>query len=290
MKVGIDSYCYHRFFGEVYPGQREPAERYTVERVLDRCRDLGCDGISLESCFLPDLGPAYLRDLKDRLDAEGMDRVYAWGHPDGLEAGGNPAAKDDLIRHIAHARAIGAEVMRVVGSSFTFVRDPHEPQLRIIAEWFKEAVAVAKDQGVKLAVENHIDFDGDEIMRLIDAVGSDHFGVNLDTANFLRVGEDPVEATRKLAPHIFATHIKDVEPVKGRSVRSWNYFASCAAGEGLVDIEAVARILAGTGYTGFLALEIDMPVERWQDREEAMIAQSIRFLKDLAERVEPAHV
>lgn len=290
MKIGIDSYCYHRFFGEVYPGQQQPPERYTVERVLDRAKELGCEGISLESCFLPDFSPAYLADLKARLDAHGFDRVYAWGHPDGLEAGANPAAKEDMIRHIAHARAIGAPVMRVVGSSFTFVRDPHEPQLRIIAEWFKEAVAVAKDQGVKLAVENHIDYDGDEILRLIDTVGSDHFGVNLDTANFLRVGEDPVEATEKLAPHVFATHIKDVEPVKGRSVRSWNYFASCAAGEGLVDIEAVARILARTGYTGFLALEIDMPVERWQGREEAMIAQSMAHLRQVADRVEAAHV
>jgi hypothetical protein len=25
MKVGIDSYCYHRFFGEVYANQAKPA-------------------------------------------------------------------------------------------------------------------------------------------------------------------------------------------------------------------------------------------------------------------------
>ena len=28
-------------------------------------------------------------DLKARLDEYGFDRVYAWGHPDGLEAGKN---------------------------------------------------------------------------------------------------------------------------------------------------------------------------------------------------------
>jgi hypothetical protein len=24
MKIGIDSYCFHRFFGEVYPQQQQP--------------------------------------------------------------------------------------------------------------------------------------------------------------------------------------------------------------------------------------------------------------------------
>ena len=27
MKIGIDSYCYHRFFGEVYPQQVEPEKK-----------------------------------------------------------------------------------------------------------------------------------------------------------------------------------------------------------------------------------------------------------------------
>ncbi len=36
MKVGIDSYCYHRFFGEVYPQQRRPANGMTLEDFLNR--------------------------------------------------------------------------------------------------------------------------------------------------------------------------------------------------------------------------------------------------------------
>lgn len=291
MKIGIDSYCYHRFFGEVYPEQEAPAEdeRYDMARLLARATELGCDGLSLESCFLPSFDAGYLAELKAELDQRGFDRVYAWGHPDGLEAGTKPATKDEMIAHIPHAAAIGAEVMRVVGSSYCYWREPHEPQLQILEQWFKEATAIAEDHGIKLAVENHIDYDSDEILRLIDAVGSDHFGVNLDTANFLRVGDDPVEATEKLAPHVFATHIKDVEPVKGRHVREWNYLASTAAGEGLVEINKIAAILAKSGYPGFLAYEVDMPVTRWQGKEEAMIAQSIAWLKALrVEGAEPA--
>ncbi len=28
MKIGIDSYCYHRFFGEVYDDQEAPKKKY----------------------------------------------------------------------------------------------------------------------------------------------------------------------------------------------------------------------------------------------------------------------
>jgi sugar phosphate isomerase/epimerase len=281
MKVGIDSYCYHRLLGEVYPEQQPPATSLTMEQVIDRAHELGCEGISLESCFFPSFDAGYLADVRARLDAYGFDRVYAWGHPDGLEAGRNPQAKEDLVSHIHHAKAIGATVMRVVGSSFSFVHDPHEPQLRILSGWLKEAVRVAAGEGVSLAIENHIDYDADEILRLIMEVDSPFFGVNLDTANFLRVHDDPVEAAEKLAPHVLATHIKDVEPVKGRSVRGWNYFACVAAGEGLVEIDKIVAILVRAGYRGLLAFEVDMPAPRWLDREDEMVERSVGFLKQL---------
>jgi 3-oxoisoapionate decarboxylase len=285
MKIGIDSYCFHRFFGEVYPMQKPAAQRYTMESFLDRAKALGCDGVSLESCFFPEFSDAYLARLKDKLDTHGFDRVYAWGHPDGLEAGGNAEARDDMIRHIDHAAAIGAPVMRVVGSSLQFRFGPHDTQLKILAKWFREATSFAKEKGIRLAVENHIDYNSDEILWLIEQVGSDYFGINLDTGNFLRVLDDPVEATRKLAKHVYATHIKDVRPVKGVNVREWHYFASVAAGTGLVQVREVAAVLKEAGYRGFLALETDMPHPDYEGQEERMIDESIRYLKQVGASV-----
>lgn len=285
MKVGIDSYCYHRFFGEVYPTQTRPARGYTMESFLDRAKALGCEGVSLESCFFPEFGRDYLTGLRGKLDALGFDRVYAWGHPDGLEAGGSVTAREDMLRHIEHAALIGAPVMRVVGSSLMFRFQPHEPQLRTLAAWFREAAGLAARKGIRLAVENHIDYNSDEIKWLIDEVGSEWFGINLDTANFIRVLDDPVEATRKLAKHVYATHIKDLRPVKGVNVREWYYFSSVAAGTGLVDIPAIAQVLHESGYKGFLAFETDMPHPDYAGREEAMIEESMRYLKSVAARL-----
>ena len=147
---------------------------------------------------------------------------------------------------------------------------------------------MAAGEGISLAVENHIDYNADEILRLIEEVDSPCFGINLDTANFLRVLDDPVAATEKLAPHVLATHIKDIEPVKGRSVRAWNYFACVAAGEGLVEIDKIIAILARAGYRGLLAFEADMPAARWLGREDEMVECSVAHLKRLA-AAEAAH-
>lgn len=282
MKIGIDSYCYHRFFGEVYPNQSPATKPFSMDDFLETAHELGCDGVSLESCFFPEFGADYLAKLRAKLDSYGFDRVYAWGHPDGLEAGGNQQERQEMLKHIEYAEALGAPVMRVVGSSLMFRFEPHEPQLKILAEWFREATEIAASKGIRLAVENHIDYNADEIKWLIDEVGSDYFGVNLDIANFLRLLDDPVEATRKLAKHVFATHIKDIRPVKGINASEWCYFSSVAAGTGLIQIPEIAQILKDSGYTGFLAFETDMPHPDYEGEEERMIKESIDYLKTVA--------
>ena len=101
MKVGIDSYCYHRFFGEVYDEQVKPPKEMTLEDFIKRAKELEVDGVSLESCFIPRFDSAYLSQVKGMLDEFGLDRVFAWGHPDGLEGGKNEKMFDQMIEMIA---------------------------------------------------------------------------------------------------------------------------------------------------------------------------------------------
>src|SRR5437899_6732902 len=125
MKVAIDSYCYHRFFGEIYPQQTAPPQSMTLEDFLRRARELGVDGVSVESCFIPSLDAGYLAQVRALLDEYGLERVFAWGHPDGLEGGANQSTYHEMIRGFESARQIGAKVMRVVGSSLRFRDQPH---------------------------------------------------------------------------------------------------------------------------------------------------------------------
>ena len=142
------------------------------DSFLDFAKELGVDGVSLESCFFPSHDKAFYADLKARLDEYGFDRVYAWGHPDGLEAGRNEAAYHDMIKSVEYAAAIGAPVMRICASSFTFRLEPHRPQMEKLVPWLKEGARVAESYGIKMAAENHIDYTSDEWVELLDRVDS----------------------------------------------------------------------------------------------------------------------
>jgi sugar phosphate isomerase/epimerase len=281
MKIGIDSYCYHRFFGEVYPQQQPAPRRMTLEDFITRACELRVDGVSLESCYVnQDL--EYLGGIRRRLDDAGLDRVWAWGHRDGLEGGSSRAAYDDMIRNLDCARAIGADVMRIVGSSRKFRHEPHGPQLERLAGMLCEAVPHAERYGIHLAIENHIDFNADEILWLVEQVRSPWLGVNFDTGNFVRLLDDPISGMAKLAPYVFATHVKDLDVRKGVGADEWYFFSSVPVGRGVVNNQKLVEMLASAGYKGFLAVEIDFLHPDHGEDEDAAVSESITELRRIA--------
>lgn len=282
LKIGIDSYCFHRLFGEVYPHQYKTEPPFSMEDFLSFCKSVNVDGVSLESCFFPEFSSDYLAQVKGWLDESAFDRVYAWGHPDGLEGGKNEQEFDSMLEHIQYAKAIGAEVMRVVGSSLLFRFELHKPQLEKLAEMFKTAVKEAESNGIKLAIENHIDYNSDEILWLLQEVDSAYFGVNFDSGNFLRVLDDPVKAMEKLAPYVLATHIKDMLPVPGISVDEWYFFSCVPTGKGLIDNQRIAQLLVDQQYEGFFAVETDTLHPDFAFQEMNVVAKSVQELKNIS--------
>ena len=160
-----------------------------------------------------------------------------------------------------------------------FRDQPHGPQIEALSEILSESVKRAEDAGVRLAIENHIDFTSDEILELLNNVDSEFLGVNFDSGNCLRVFEDPVEAARKLAKHTYATHIKDINPGKG-SPMDWTFWASAPAGGGIIDMPGVVAALSEGGYDGMLCVEIDFLKDPRDDETEA-VEQAVGYLKRL---------
>ena len=285
MKPAVDSYCWHRQFGDWYPDiQRDPGIRVSVWDVIERAKALGLAGISLESCYMPPMDPATTARLATVLAKGGLEPVWAWGHPNGLSSGANPAAAKDLIAHIAIARAVGAKVMRICcGGRRTRPASWSEHKARLLP-LLREIAAPARDAGVVLAIENHIDFLADELVEILEAVGSPWLGVCLDTVNNLRLLEDPMVVVGKLAPYARATHLKDCVAWRG-SPRDFAFWPSVPLGQGIIDIPEVVRLLAKAGYAGLLAIEIDYLHPKFGDEDEA-IAESAKYLRGLLERAE----
>lgn len=281
MKIGIDSYCYHRLFGEVYDMQEKPEKLKTVDEFLDLAKKLDVDGVSLETCFLPSLEDGYLKELGAKLKEMQFDTVFAWGHPNGLERGLNPEAFEEVKRLIPKTKLIGTDVMRITGSAFDWRHENHRDHIARLVPMYREIAKIAEDSGVKVAVENHIDFTSDEMLEMIQAVDSPNFGVNFDTGNFLRLLDDPIKGMEKLAPYVFSTHIKDLVMHPTARPDDWYYFCGVPVGMGLVDNMKLAEILSKHNYQGFLAVEIDAPAPEWLNMEDEAIAVSVHNLRKI---------
>ncbi len=280
MKIAIDSYCYHRYFGEVYPGLQQPPDRtMTVWDFLKRARQLSVSGVSLESCFFPSFDDNLLHRLRDTLDSYGFERVWAWGHPDGLCSGTNRQAARDLVRHLAYAQKIGASVMRIAGGSRRTRPASFSVHKRRLGGMLRKLLPAAEQHGVLLALENHIDLMADEMVDLMDSLDSPWLGVCLDTGNNLRLFEDPLVVAEKLAPYTRATHIKDLGVLRG-DPKEFSFWPSVPLGQGLVDIGRVIALLKKARYKGLLAIEVDYLHPTYGDEDRA-VAASVKYLKNL---------
>jgi sugar phosphate isomerase/epimerase len=130
-----------------------------------------------------------------------------------------------------------------------------------LAGAFGRLAPVAQEFGVVLALENHADYRGYEVVELIKRVNNPALRARLDTANAYAVIEEPVAAATAMAPYVVATHIKDVlvSPVSNGYLLT---LVGCGLGEGDVDLATCVRLLAEQApdpATLPLMLEIEPP-------------------------------
>jgi sugar phosphate isomerase/epimerase len=125
----------------------------------------------------------------------------------------------------------------------------------------REAAAYAGERGRWLACDAV--FPGcltdtpDKVLRLVEDVGSPHFGHNYDPCYLAASGFDPAEAARTLREVIRHAHVKDKRG-------NFPQFDHLIPGEGEIDHAAWLSALAETGFIGYLAVECfpSHPLER----------------------------
>ena len=284
MRVGIDSYSYHRRYGEIRPGEMVPHERpwpLGPSPVLDHARMLGVDDLMLETCFLP--GP----DATDGMlaDEAGAPTLgFSWGHPwppgafHGLEGGRSRAAEDDLARWIGSAGSLGHGVMRItLGSPVSRGDDPGPALVARLVDPVRRAADRAAELGLALAVENHGDLSVAELAEVIARVDRPNIGVTLDNVNLIRLGDDMVEGTRVLAPATLIVQLKDHEPADDPNIPGGP--VCTALGEGVAPLDDVLDVLGSAGFEGPVCVEI-ASLGPGEVDELAMIERSIAWLRE----------
>ena len=287
MQIGIDSYCFHRYFGEIYDGglQTDPGIRWRMEaEFLDFALTQEIDEVALEACFFDALDDGLCAEIRGRLDDAGIERVLGWGHPEGLWGGTRPEELEALIRHIPQTLKLGSTRMRITAASMNYAKSPREELIGAVVPMLRKAAQAAAEHGVTLALENHIDFTSAEMARILEEVDSEHLRVNFDTGNTIRLFEDPVEAAARLARYTVSTHTKDIATrVKGGSPSdNFTFWPSCPVGEGLIDMPGVVDALRAGGFDGCLGVEIDLVGDQWVGLgEEEIVRRSLAYLRSI---------
>ena len=278
MRLGLDSYSYHRYFGELRAGEEDPGVRWSHEDFMRRAGDLGLDGVSLETCYLPMDDPALAERLAAQAAAHGLELVLAWGHPGGLRMGTSAAAHQRMMGTLPVAAAAGCDLVRIVVGTFThWGLEPEGPVLDRVVPLVAEACERAADLGMGLAIETHCDLTLDGLCELLERVGRRDLGVVLDTANLVRIGEDLCEGTRRLAPFTKMLHVKDLLLADADFGDPGGWWPCCALGDGDLDLTSALDELRAAGFDGLACVEIGTLPDG--SNEDDVVARSAAWLR-----------
>ncbi|HJN09902.1 MAG TPA: sugar phosphate isomerase/epimerase [Pirellulaceae bacterium] len=244
MKLGIDSYS-TRNSGLDPPG------------ILNLASDLGLQGVLFElSPFDSFRGDDLDRIRKTAEDKGlyiefGMGSILGW-HPMAAkgrellaDAGYDVSVSDAeiLIDHLQIADSLGSPLLRCVAGDL-FTRDEGRDMADLaedVVSILKEACPVARDMGMKIAIENHADFTVRELLAILARVDSPALGLTVDCANLAFDLDEPMRLAKLMAPYALTTHYKNY-----RIIRTRNGLAleNGPVGEGDIDVVSIARTLA----------------------------------------------
>lgn len=276
VRVGVDSYSYHRLLGLRRGGEPAPPARWDPgwQPVVAEARRLQVDTVALQTMFLPD--PDALDATALRSAAGPVELVLSWGGAEGLRFGADADAAAELQQWIHVAPALGTTLIRVVvGGPWLRGLDPPADQIRRVVPVLGEAADAAGAVGVSLALENHGDLTVTELVELLDRVGRERLEVCLDVVNVMRLGDDPVDAAAVLAPRVRMLHLRDsTSPVGADPILGPR---ACAFGRGLVPLGEVLDVLARAGFVGPACVELAQLGEGDDERE--MVAACVDWLR-----------
>lgn len=262
VKIAISSYSFHRF-----GGGPEGNEAPTIEQMIDRCVDLGVDGIELlwEHLTLHDKTSAEaLHELHQYAAIRGLTpvTVAASHNPVQTSPEGRVAELEKLERAIDAAAAIGAPFVRALGGRWHTISDfmelwnnrGEEPPAEGYTldqgyEWaidaLKQGAEYAGSKGVTLVLENHWGLTGTAAgtARIHDGVDSPWLKYVLDTGNFFHL-PDPYAEMDVFFADLAILHAKV-------------YLGGGILVSPDIDYAKVASLLDARGYNGYVSIEFE---------------------------------
>jgi sugar phosphate isomerase/epimerase len=239
-KLSLAAYSYRRHLAG-------PGKTMDLFGFVDLAADLGLDAVEPTAYYFPeDCGPDYLHRLRRHafllgLDISGTAIRNDFCLPPGAERDQELAKARTWIDRAAD---LDAPTLRLLSGEWRQGTADEELE-RLVIQGIEELLPYAEKRGVVLALENHgggVTVTADQLLRLVRAIKSDSFGVNLDTGNFH--GPDPYAEAAAAAPYAVNVQVKTEIRRRGRSKEP-------------ADLAKVVGLLRQAKYSGYVVLEYD---------------------------------
>jgi sugar phosphate isomerase/epimerase len=243
LKTSLNAYSFNKLLSDHL---KEAGKGMSLFELLDFCAEHDFDAIDPTGYYFPGYpkppGDAYLNEFKRRAFARGLD-ISGTGVRTHFASADKARRESDvqLVKDwVEVAARMGAPVLRVFAGAH-----PEGHAWDQVAGWMvadlKKCVEHGKKHGVIIGIQNHDDFlkTGEQTVKIVKMVGSEWFGVVVDTGAFST--PDPYLDIAAVAPHAVNWQIKTHMGSKGTRART--------------DFKRIVQIAREAGYRGYLPIE-----------------------------------
>jgi sugar phosphate isomerase/epimerase len=258
--------------------------------LIDLAAQAGLSGVEFPPSFLPDTSPNTIDRAKAALAEHDLFHVTDTGGTD----------SENLIGHIPIAKALGARALRTTLSGILEGDRRGKATawgsfLRESVERLRKVKPIAEDYDMPIGLENHQDVTSEELLWICETLDSPYFGVTLDAANPMAVGEDPVSFTERIGPFLKDIHLKDY---KVYTSESGFRLVRCPLGQGVMDWPRLFTVYDRFQPNGPRSIELGAMQARhiklfeddyWTDYPPRSAASLAPLLRTITRQASPAH-
>lgn len=240
---------------------------------MDKVLEYGLRGVHIDSAHLPQGDQDYLDVLREEAEERALFLEY-----------GIPGVEPSIVHAgIRICRSLGS---RTVRASLGFSR--YAPGINVnmalstAEDQLRSCVRSLEDADVRLALHTEGALRSQELVTLVETIGSTHVGICLDVGSSLCVLEDPIDAAERMVPFALTAQIRDYRITPSRCGCT---ICGVPLGQGVLPLQELYRILEEEGTVEHVILEVPLEAARGDkhaaEREEAAIRTSVEYCRSV---------
>jgi sugar phosphate isomerase/epimerase len=246
-------------------------QRFSIEETIARIAALGYAGMELLA-DVPHAWPAGLLEerkqaIRDCLARHNMaisnlngfmmnavaDPRQPYWHPSWIEPDANYRAirREHTRRALRLARELGAPSIQTEPGGPLAPGQSWQAAAGVFYDEIMPCVELAEQLQVLLLIEPEPGLlieTFEQYLEFAGRIGSPWLGLNFDIGHAYCMGQEPQDWIARMAPHTKHYHIEDIAATRRH--------AHLVPGQGAIDFPAVLREIAGSGYQGWITVEL----------------------------------